>query len=327
MDLPVAQYLLFKHGVAGEYRQTPPLYAASFHWAVRGGETGLRDFIQHGFERIGPAELQAIEARWIGNPLTFPVESRYYYYAAASLAALLAVAGLLVAWNSALRGRVRARTARLRELSRRLVEAEESERRNINRELHDRVGQNLSALQLNLGTLQHELAAGAPRVLGARLEDAQSLLATTSRHVRDVMAELRPPGLDEYGLLAALRHHCATVSGRLGIDIAVTGREAEPRLPTATETALFRIAQEALNNVAKHAKARRVSVELECSRLGITLTVADDGVGFDPAIAGAVTPSYGIVAMQERAEAADAQLTIDSVPGHGTRVVVRLETA
>lgn len=214
--------------------------------------------------------------------------------------------------------------ADLRELSRKLMEVEENERRSINRELHDRVGQNLSALQLNLGALRNELAAGAAPATAARLEDARALLETTSKQVRDVMAELRPAALDDYGLLAALRHHAAAVAVRLGISITVEGKDPAPRPPLAVETALFRIVQEALNNVAKHARARNVKVTLETVHREVVLTVADDGAGFAASLAPG-TPSYGIATMRERAEAIDARLRIHSAPGRGTRVEVVLE--
>jgi signal transduction histidine kinase len=218
--------------------------------------------------------------------------------------------------------RLRESFARLQELSRRLVEVEESERRNINRELHDRVGQNLSALNLSLGIMRNTLAEGPPHEVSARLDDARMLLEITSKEVRDVMAELRPPALDEFGLVAALRDHCAAVAARLGLAITVEGKALDPRLPPTTETALFRIVQEALNNVGKHARAREVRVVLAESTGGVTLTVTDDGVGFDAAQRVQAAPTYGIVTMHERAEAVGARLTIASTPGAGTRVAI-----
>src|SRR6185295_19176412 len=105
--------------------------------------------------------------------------------------------------------------SRLQELSRRLVEAEEAERRNINRELHDRVGQNLSALNLRLNLVRAQLPPEASAAVTERLADAQRLAESSVQHVRDVMADLRPPALDDYGLLAALRTHADALTGRL----------------------------------------------------------------------------------------------------------------
>jgi len=213
---------------------------------------------------------------------------------------------------------------RLRAVSQRLMDVEEDQRRSINRELHDRVGQNLSALQLNLATLRFELDASAPQTASKRLDDAQSLLEATSSQVRDVMADLRPASLDDFGLLAALRDHAGAVSARLGIAIAVRGEDLEPRLPLATETALFRIVQEALNNVALHAQARKVEIALAATPRLVRLSVADDGSGFDTTRPPRRAAHYGIATMRERAEAVGARLRIASAPGRGTRVELEL---
>ena len=114
MDLTPAQYFIFKLNLAGELRQTSPLYVARFHWAVAKGRTQLRDFIQKGFERVSAAELQDIENRWIGTPVRPPVDTSYLYYFAAAAAAVLAGAALLVVWNRSLSLRVSAKTAELR---------------------------------------------------------------------------------------------------------------------------------------------------------------------------------------------------------------------
>jgi PAS domain S-box-containing protein len=215
--------------------------------------------------------------------------------------------------------------SRLRELSRRVAEAQEAERRNISRELHDRVGQNLSALNLSLNLVRAQLAPGAPPAITDRLQDAQHLVEASVQQVRDVMADLRPPALDDYGLLAALRTHADALSGRLGVPVVVTGREPEPRLSTATETALFRIAQEALNNVSKHAHAANVQVRLATLNGVVEMSVTDDGVGFDTGASSSERPTWGLKTMRERAEAVGATLRIERAPSGGTRVVVEAE--
>jgi len=213
---------------------------------------------------------------------------------------------------------------RLRAVSQRLMDVEEAQRRNLNRELHDRVGQNLSALQLNLATLRIELEGGTTHSAGERLRDAQSLLEATSNQVRDVMADLRPAALDDFGLLAALRDHAARVSARLRIPVTVQGDDAEPRLPLATEMALFRIVQEALNNVALHARASTAAIALSATARTVRLSVADDGAGFSPARPPRRAAHYGIATMRERAEAVGARLRIVSRPGRGCRVEIEL---
>ena len=214
---------------------------------------------------------------------------------------------------------------RLRAVSKRLMDVEEIQRRSLNRELHDRIGQNLSALQLNLATLRVELEGGTTRAASERLQDAQSLLEATSNQVRDVMADLRPAALDDFGLLAALRDHAAGVSARLRIPITVQGEDPEPRLPLATEMALFRIVQEALNNVALHARASKAEIVLGATPRTVALSVADDGAGFSAARPPRRAAHYGIATMRERAEAVGARLRIVSRPGRGCRVEVELK--
>lgn len=211
---------------------------------------------------------------------------------------------------------------RMRDLSKRLMNSEEAERRNLSRELHDSIGQNLSALNLHLGIIRGHLAKGSPQAAGARLEDAQQLIEKTTRQVRNVMADLRPLALDDYGLLAALRIYCTDYAARFELPITVVGEEPATRPPSATELGLFRIAQEALNNVIKHARATHVEVEVVATPTGVRLTIDDDGAGFDPKTQSVTQASFGMATMRERAEALGADLRIESAPGRGTRVVV-----
>src|SRR6266403_128234 len=212
---------------------------------------------------------------------------------------------------------LRAAADNLQALTRRLVEAEEAERRRIARELHDRVGQNLSALNINL-----DLALGAAGAspVRQRIEDSVSLVDATLQSIESVMAELRPPLLDEYGLGAALGWYAEEFSRRTGIAVALRdGKDAAADLRREAAVALFRIAQEALNNVAKHAGARQVRIEIACEAEEIVIRVADDGAGFDPAAA-ARGKRWGMKTMRERAEAAGGRLEVDSAPGEGTIV-------
>jgi PAS domain S-box-containing protein len=209
--------------------------------------------------------------------------------------------------------------AALRALTRRLVQAEETERRRIARELHDRVGQNLSALNINLDILLGHLADGELR---RRLEDSLKLVDGTLQSIENVMADLRPALLDEYGLAAALEWYGKEYSQRTGIRVAVAARQGGSGLRPEASVALFRIAQEALNNAAKHSSAKRITVELEASDGDLVLSVSDDGKGFDPA--NAPRGRWGMTTMRERAEAAGGRLTVDSAPGSGTTVRARL---
>ena len=214
---------------------------------------------------------------------------------------------------------------RLQGLSRRLVDIEETERRKINRELHDRVGQNLAALDIQLNIIRSRLSQESLRDVSAHLEKSQTLLAETAAHARNVMADLRPPALDEYGLLASLCSYVDSVGAHVVIPITVRGEDLAPRLSPAAEMALFRIAQGAITNAIQHAHAKRIEVVLVATPEWVTLTIADDGAGFDPEYVLPACPSWGLTIMRERAEAVGAQLTMESTPGNGTRVRVEID--
>ena len=204
-------------------------------------------------------------------------------------------------------------------LTRRLVQAEEAERKRIARELHDRVGQALSALNINLDiVLRSDTLAPAVK---QRLVDSVTLVESTLQSIEGVMAELRPPLLDEYGLAAALAWHAEEFSRRTGIKVSVDDEAAEAvrSLRLEAALALFRIAQEALNNVLKHARAAAVRIEVVLAGSDVTLSVQDDGAGFDASRV--PRGRLGMTSMRERAEAAGGRLEIDSAPGRGTRVV------
>lgn len=214
---------------------------------------------------------------------------------------------------------------RLRGLSRRLVDIEELERRKINRELHDRIGQNLAALNINLNIIRSGLSQQSLRAVDARFRKTQTLLEETAIHARNVMADLHPPALDDYGLLAALRCYVEAFGARVIVPITVHGEDLAPRLPIAAEMALFRVAQGAIANVVQHARAKHMEVLLAATAERVTLTIADDGAGFDPQHLDPARPSWGLTIMHERAAAVGARLTVESTPGKGTRVCVEID--
>ena len=213
--------------------------------------------------------------------------------------------------------------ADLQSLTRQLMDLEEQLRRHLGRELHDRIGSNLTALLLGTAAVRRKLPSSGTTDLQSQLDHCEALIRDTMRNVRNVLAELRPPGLDELGLIAALRHHVGLIAaahGELRCEIVDTG--PIPRLPGPTETALFRIAQEAVNNAVKHAHASHVTVALHGDDDdAIILEIEDDGVGFDGRTPLA-TWGLGTVSMRERAEAIGARFTLASEPGRGTRVRV-----
>ncbi len=217
---------------------------------------------------------------------------------------------------------LRKHQVQLRDLAARLTEAEEAERRRLARELHDRVGQNLTALSINLSILRSQLPPESAAKMDNRLNDSQNVLEETTEVIRNVMADLRPAVLDDYGLLAALHWYGDLFSKRTGISVTVQGEEGATRWPLTTETALFRVSQEALTNVAKHANAAQVTISLDVGFEKSILRIADDGIGFDPAT---VQPSsLGLVAIKERALAIGGRLDIESFPGEGTRIIIEI---
>jgi PAS domain S-box-containing protein len=214
----------------------------------------------------------------------------------------------------------------LRALAARLGEVEEAERLHLARELHDQVCQSLTALGLTLTLLQAQMPRKAPAKFTHRLAKAVALVEQTGETIRDVMAELRPPMLDDYGLLSALHWYGAEFSRRTGIGVDIRGQEAAPRLAAPVELALFRIVQEAMANVAKHARASQVELTETEDNGTVRLVIADNGVGFDQDQLGQPEGRlrWGIMTMSERAAAAGGRCRVESQPGQGTRVVVEV---
>jgi GAF domain-containing protein len=211
--------------------------------------------------------------------------------------------------------------ATLRRLSQRLMEVQEIERRRLAFELHDEIGQSLTALKLNLELAQASMSGpGASKLL-----DGIQLADQVLKQVRGLSLDLRPSLLDDLGLSAALRWYVTQQAERAGIVAHVTMEIGEPRLPAPIETACFRVVQEAVTNVLRHAHARQVSVDVHVLGDRIDLWVEDDGTGFDVAAARQdvrAGRSLGLLSMEERVSLIAGELSIDSAPGRGTRIHV-----
>ncbi len=239
--------------------------------------------------------------------------------------ALAAIAAMATE-NALLFRAVSQQRGQLRSLAGRLAEIQEQERQQLTRELHDQIGQNLTMINLSINMVEQSLPPDAPPAVYHHLQDSIDLVSQTAQRVRTVMAELRPPALDDYGLVAALRWYGQQFSRRTGIAVDIRDCGLPTRYSSATETALFRIAQEALNNVAKHARANQVVMTLQCEDSKICLTVADNGQGFQVGAAPQASgdPHWGFLTMQERAQAVGGALHVTSQPGTGTTVVVEV---
>ncbi len=236
--------------------------------------------------------------------------------------------GKRIGWVSVVRDITDRKQAKeqLQSLSRRLVEVQEAERRLLASELHDQIGQNLTALSINLNIIRSQFSDEFDKKIKDRLEDSLKLVEETIERIRDVMAGLRSPVLDDYGLVIAMRWYSERLSKRAGLAIMFQGEEFSPRLPLVVETAIFRIFQEVLTNVAKHAQARQVNVALKEVDGKVQLDITDDGVGFDPAGIQRLKerPKWGLITTGERAKALGGHLHVESVPGRGTRVIVEV---
>lgn len=208
----------------------------------------------------------------------------------------------------------------------RIAEVQEAERRDIARELHDQIGQNLTALGIGLNQVRADLAEDTLRKVGSRLDDCAGLITESVARVRDILGELRPPLLDLSGLGPTLDWYGERFSLRTGIAVTLEGEEAAAGLSPDAETAVFRIAQEALHNVAVHARAKRVSIALEAVPGGLRMSVSDNGVGFDasPRGRGLRPAGWGLLTMEERARGVGGRVRVDSAPGWGTTVVVEV---
>jgi len=300
------------------------------------------NLVEDSLAQLQPSQVdQALQAEgtrsYINVPLLFQGEligtlnfgaekpgafTQEYVEIAQEVAGQLAVA----IQNARLFNSVTQQREELRALAVRLEEMEEAERRRLAQELHDSVGQNLTALGINLNVISNLLPSETETGLRKRLDDCFNLVEETTDRIRNVMAELRPSVLDDYGLVAALRWHAERFSERTGVAILMGEEDLKRQLPTAVAAAIFRIAQEALTNISKHARASQVTLQLQDVAGGVRFTVVDDGVGFDPNILRQPggRSGWGLVTMRERATAMGGNLSVRSEPGKGTQVVVEV---
>jgi signal transduction histidine kinase len=199
----------------------------------------------------------------------------------------------------------------LQKLSDRLVTAQEEERRNLSRELHDEIGQGMSAMLVELGRVE---AAPDSETRGERLTSVRRMAEATVGMVRNMALLLRPSMLDDLGLVAALRWQAREVARRSGLNVKMVADEIAEDLPDSHRTCVYRVVQEALNNCARHSQATQVRVVVHKDREGLSVTVQDDGIGFEPSR----EKGMGLLGMEERVERLGGLFSIESKPGAGT---------
>jgi PAS domain S-box-containing protein len=208
-----------------------------------------------------------------------------------------------------------------RTYSRRLLEAQEAERRRISLELHDQVGQILTAVKMNLHALRK--AYNSPEVLTS-IEENLNVIDEAVDQVRDLSVDLRPLLLDDFGLVVAVRWYLDRQAKNSGVAVEFASHSLhdDDRFPATLETACFRIVQEGVTNIVRHARATRISVTLESTGAELLLVIGDNGSGFDvkEMRSASDAPTLGLRGMEERAQAVGGTLTIDSAPGLGTQI-------
>jgi signal transduction histidine kinase len=214
----------------------------------------------------------------------------------------------------------------LQMFSRQLIEAQEDERRRIARELHDQIGQVLTAVKMNLHVVQRVCHTNEA---GPHIKDNIEAVDEALRLVRDLSVDLRPALLDDLGLITALHWYVARYAKRTGLpaEVSIKLKDPNERFSREVETACFRIAQEALTNVVRHAHANRALVRLLKQENVLSLSIEDDGIGFNPEAVRKRAPraaKLGLLGMQERAHAAGGILEIHSVISKGTEIRLEL---
>lgn len=221
----------------------------------------------------------------------------------------------------------------LRVLSAKLTDVQEEERRRLSRELHDEMGQSLTALSFNLAAIDKELSSNnfpstTSQTLHSRVTESIQLTNETLDQIREISADLRPATLDDLGLVPTLRWYVGRFTKRttIVVEFEEEGFDQYPRLSPAIETALYRMIQEALTNVTRHADATRVMLHLAVTATAVTATVSDNGHGFEPAasISESGPSGIGLLGMTERAKLLGGSCRVDSTIGRGTSIDISL---
>ena len=285
----------------------------------------------------GPAPPESLSQgrSWMGVPLmardkvigAFTLshpEAGFFTHDDVAIAETLAAQASVSAQNATLFEQAETARERLQTLSRRLVEVQERERHAVARELHDDAGQALASLRFSLQLFEAE-AAHDPAVTSRLLELKQTVDGVLES-LHDLASDLRPASLDHLGLEAALRQHVVRLGRKFGLEVHFRARGLDERLSPPVETALYRATQEALTNVVRHARARRVDILLESHDGRAAVVVEDDGIGFAPDLV-EERDRLGIVGMRERVEALGGTLDVESTPGKGTTVVLEVPAA
>lgn len=326
MEEALTKYQRFLPGLRVQldeyWRVLDPVFRWSAQQRAARGYLFLRDQV---FPRrtnmLGIAnQIAAINEQQLngGNRQVGELFSQFRTRLGATLAITLSLGFLLAAFSMARILRLERESAiarqELKDLSARLVEAQENERRAISRELHDEVGQALSALLVELGNLSAALVSGSGTALRGHVETIKKLAEDSVGVVRNMALLLRPSMLDDFGLVPALQWQAREVSKRTGMDVNVATDNVSDDLPDEHKTCVYRVVQEALHNCSKHAQASVVRVTVKQASGRILLSVQDNGKGFEPRH----ERGLGLLGMEERVSYLGGEFSVESSPGHGT---------
>ncbi len=238
-----------------------------------------------------------------------------------SLQALSAESAMVAQDYIRLRQQMLLNQNRLQSITKGILRTQEEERAKISRDLHDGIGQELTALKMNLDVLSNSVEKDLSPENRDRWVEARTLAEQTLQDVRELSRLLRPRMLDDLGLFPTLRWYIRNFTKRVNIPVELGLQGEEEKLNTETQTILFRIVQEALNNVAKHSKAKSATVSLECTEEEAHLRIMDDGVGFDP-VPNSTETGSGLAGMRDRVSLYKGTFAVYSEPQKGTRVEV-----
>jgi signal transduction histidine kinase len=285
----------------------------------------VREFTQVGQERLRRNDVELSRSRW-------EAANRLLWALGLSVVVALAVAGFSLAHSESLERRaaqqydeVEEARIQLQQFATRLMQIQEEERTRLSRDLHDEIGQTLATLRLEISRAESLSQKAAPEIL-ERLARARWLAESTAQTVRDISVLLRPSLLDDLGLEPALDWQVEDFTRRTGVACELRQEGLRDALPEQVRTCVYRVIQESLHNCGKYASASRAAVSLVQGASRLTVTIEDDGRGFDVAAetkAGR-TGRFGILGMRERAASLGGSLEIESQPGRGVRVTLHL---
>ncbi|MCF7803425.1 MAG: sensor histidine kinase [Candidatus Marinimicrobia bacterium] len=283
--------------------------------AIRGGnEVNVESFVvTGGEENVG----DRIYIDWIFRPFQFEFGDEQ----------LILATGIDVTQRTQAEEKVRLHQKRLKQLSAQLIHAHEQERERIARELHDEFGQALTAIRVNLTEIEYDIREKKEESLAHRIQDSKALIASSISNMRDLAHELRPSIIDDIGLVAAVRSYGNQFANRLniGFDFRITGQER--KLSHEEEIVIYRIVQEACNNITKHAEAANVWIHISFQDSRVDLTIRDDGKGFEPSRIesnGDIRCGIGLLGMEERVSHIGGQFQVESQVGNGTKIHVSI---